>query len=72
MSALEKQEGGSHYKDMAIQPIEFIQANKLDYLQGNVIKYICRHKNKNGIEDVKKALHYCELILALDYGEGKP
>lgn len=61
---LDKQEGGNHYKQFKIQPIEFITANGLDYLQGNVIKYICRHKFKNGREDVKKAMHYLEFVLA--------
>jgi hypothetical protein len=69
VSSLETQEGGSHYKDMKIQPLEFIHANNLDYMQGNVVKYITRHKAKNGAQDVRKALHYCQLILELQYGE---
>lgn len=68
-NALEIQHGGNHYKDMKIQPIEFIHANNIDYLAGNVIKYIVRHKKKNGIEDVKKALHYCQLIIEMEYKE---
>lgn len=68
MSALDTQEGGDHYKSMAIQPVEFINANGLDFLQGNVIKYACRHKNKNGAEDVRKIIHYAQLILELQYG----
>lgn len=71
MNALEKQEGGSHYKDMAIQPVEFITANDLGFLEGNVIKYICRHHAKNGAEDIRKAIHYCELLLQTKYGEAK-
>jgi len=67
MSALDKQPGGSHYKDMAIQPIEFITANNLEYRVGNVIKYACRHQNKNGREDIEKAIHYLEMILETDY-----
>ena len=66
-AALEKQEGGSHYKNMKIQPVEFITANKLGFLEGNVIKYITRHANKNGAEDIRKAIHYCEMILATQY-----
>ncbi len=66
-NALDIQHGGNHYKDMKIQPIEFIHANNIDYLAGNVIKYIVRHKKKNGIEDVKKALHYCQLIIEMEY-----
>lgn len=61
------QVGGSHYKDMPIQPAEFIYANNIPYLEGNVIKYITRHKSKNGAQDVRKAIHYCEMILALEY-----
>jgi len=69
--ALTKQEGGNHYKDMAIQPVEFITANNLGFLEGNVVKYICRHHAKNGAEDIKKAIHYCELLLQTKYGETK-
>jgi hypothetical protein len=68
MSALDTQVSGNHYKDLAIQPVEFIYKNKMDYLSGNVIKYISRHKSKNGAEDVKKAIHYCQLILLMEYG----
>ena len=69
MRALDIQEGGDHYKKLKIQPIEFIEANSLDFLQGNVVKYITRHKDKNGSADVRKALHYCQLILELQYKE---
>lgn len=65
---LQSQVGGTHYKYLKIQPIEFIYANGLDFLQGNIIKYATRHKNKNGAEDVKKIIHYAELILKLEYG----
>jgi hypothetical protein len=68
VSALKDQVGGGHYKDMAIQPVEFIHANNIGYLEGNVLKYIVRHKTKNGEQDVRKALHYCQLILKLQYG----
>jgi len=67
-SALRKQEGGKHYSDMPIQPIEYISKNELGYIEGNVVKYITRHKNKNGAEDIKKIIHYCELLLELEYG----
>ena len=70
-AALEKQEGGSHYKDMIIQPVEYITANRLGFLEGNVIKYITRHQAKNGAEDIRKAIHYCELILATRYKDVK-
>ena len=67
-SALDKQEGGSHYKDHAILPIEYIHANKLGFIEGNVVKYITRHASKGGAEDVRKVIHYCELLLQLQYG----
>jgi hypothetical protein len=65
----EKQIGGSHYNNKAIQPIDYILENKLGYCEGNVIKYVTRHKDKNGAEDIKKAIHYLQFILANDYGE---
>jgi hypothetical protein len=67
-SALAMQEGGSHYKDLPIQPVEFFFKNAIPYLEGNVIKYVCRHRRKGGIEDLRKAQHYIALILELEYG----
>ena len=71
MNALDTQVGGDHFKDMKIQPIEFIMGNNLPFAEGNVIKYICRHRLKDGAKDIKKVIHYCELILELEYGETK-
>ena len=71
VNPLQKQEGGAHYKDMIIQPVEYITANRLGFLEGNVIKYITRHIAKNGAEDIRKAIHYCELILATRYKDIK-
>src|SRR5574337_1743063 len=68
MSALDIQSGGHHYKDCAIQPIEFIHANGLDFFQGNIVKYATRHKAKNGAEDLRKVIHYAQLALELQYG----
>jgi hypothetical protein len=68
MTNTDKQVGGDHYAKMKIQPIEFINQNELSYMQGNVIKYICRYKDKNGIEDLKKARHYIDMILEKEYG----
>ena len=68
MKPLERQEGGDHY-DLPIQPLEYIHANQLGYIEGNIIKYATRHKKKNGVEDIKKIIHYCELLLELEYGE---
>ena len=61
-SATQKQIGGKHYKDFKIQPIEFITKNKLSFIKGNIIKYVCRFDKKNGNEDIDKAIHYCELL----------
>lgn len=69
MSALDKQEGGNHYKQAKIQPLEFIHKNDLNFCQGNIIKYAFRYKNKNGVEDLKKVKHYAELLAKLEYGE---
>ena len=57
----DKQIGGKHYKSFHIQPYEFISKNNLSFFQGNVVKYVCRYITKNGIEDLKKIIHYCEL-----------
>jgi|TARA_R110000772_G_scaffold212352_1_gene322881 hypothetical protein len=56
-----RQEGGDHYSKHKIQPYTFIRANDLSFFQGNVIKYVVRYKDKNGVEDLKKIIHYCEL-----------
>ncbi len=69
--ALTKQVGGDHYRSMQIQPVEFIVANNLGFLEGNVIKYVCRHHAKHGADDIRKAIHYCELLLQMEYGEDK-
>ena len=64
---LDHQEGGSHYKKMAIQPIDFIYFNEIPFIEGNIIKYILRHKKKNGLEDLKKAKHYLEILIEKEY-----
>ena len=61
-NAWDKQVGGEHYKQYAIQPAQFALANGLDYAQSNAIKYIVRHKDKNGVQDLDKAIHYIELL----------
>jgi len=63
MKASDKQVGGVHYKDMSIQPGQFIRANGIGWYEGNAIKYICRHNAKNGKQDIEKAIHYLELVL---------
>ena len=71
MSALEEQVGGSHYKDLLIQPVEYIHANKIPFIEGNIIKYITRWKTKNGVEDLKKVRHYVDLLIELETREAK-
>lgn len=63
MNPLEEQIGGTHYKSMAIQPVEFILANDLGFCEGNIIKYTCRYKQKGGVEDLKKVIHYAQLLI---------
>jgi hypothetical protein len=65
--AITEQVGGDHYKSLKIQPVEFITANKLSFLEGCVIKRVCRHRAKNGAEDIRKAIHELNLILELEY-----
>lgn len=65
--ALQRQVGGSHYISK-IQHVEFCQANRIPWCEAAAIKYIFRHRSKNGIQDVEKAIHYLELLQALDYG----
>ena len=62
MNANDTQTGGTHYQ-VAIQPWDYIIANNLGYLEGNVIKYVTRYKNKGGIEDLRKAQHYLAKLI---------
>lgn len=68
MSAFNIQIGGGHYKDLAIQPLEFIVKNKLNWYDGSIVKYACRHKVKGGAEDLKKIIHYAQMELEQEYG----
>lgn len=68
MSALDKQVSGGHYKSLKIQPIEFIHANGIPFAEGSVIKYVTRHRAKNGAKDLEKAIHFLRLLLELEYG----
>lgn len=65
------QVGGDHYKSLKIQPTEFIHANNIPFIEGNIIKYIVRHRSKNGIEDLKKARHYIDLLIEFEYESKK-
>jgi hypothetical protein len=64
-SALDVQVDGNHYKDKGIQPVVYIHANNLGFCEGNVVKYVTRWKDKNGIKDLEKAKHYIELLIEL-------
>ena len=69
-SSLEKQVGGNHYKDCVIQPIEYIEKNNLTFCEGNIVKYVTRHRTKGeGKKDIEKVIHYAEMILDLYYNE---
>jgi len=69
MAANDKQISGSHYKSRAIEPWDYIAANKLDYFQGSAIKYITRFREKGGKRDLEKAIHFLEKLIELEYPE---
>lgn len=62
-TAIQSQVGGNHYKNMAIQPVKYALANQLGPCEANIVKYVSRWKNKNGIEDLRKARHYIDLLI---------
>ena len=62
-----KQVGGDHYSKLKIQPVDYILQNNLGYLEGNVVKYVTRHLDKNGVQDIDKAIHYLEMIKEKHY-----
>ena len=61
--ALAVQVGGDHYKDMAIQPVEYIIKNNIPFVEGNVIKYVSRWRKKNGVQDLEKAKHLLDVLI---------
>ena len=69
MNPLQTQVGGDHYAKLKIQPVEYIHANGLGFIEGSVIKYVTRHKSKNGKQDIEKAIHFLELLMEVEYGE---
>jgi hypothetical protein len=71
-SALDKQESGNHYKDKGIQPIVYIHANNLGFCEGNVVKYVTRWRDKGGEADLRKAIHYLELLIELETEKSQP
>jgi len=68
---LDIQVGGGHYKDFKIQPIEFIFANKIPFIEGSIIKYAARWRDKGGIQDLEKIKHYCDLLIQLENDNNK-
>lgn len=66
MSALDEQVGGEHYKNLAIQPVEFIHTNGIGYIEGCVIKYVTRWRSKGGLDDLLKARHYLDVLIELE------
>ncbi len=66
-TALDSQISGDHYKKLAIQPVEYVHKNNLNFLQGSIIKYVTRYKDKNGIDDLQKARHCIDLLIEMEY-----
>ena len=66
MGALDVQVAGDHYKSMAIQPVEFITKNHIPYCEANAIKYLCRWRHKGGLDDLRKAKHYIEMLMEMN------
>ena len=63
---LKEQVGGDHYSKLEIQPAVYAQRNKLSYLQGTIIKYVTRYKDKGGVEDLAKAMHSIKILIELE------
>lgn len=65
--ARDRQVAGSHYKTLAIQPAEYCQRNRLPYCESSVVRYVTRHREKNGRQDIEKAIHCLQLLLEIEY-----
>ena len=65
-TALERQEGGDHYRQMKIQPVQFIHANGIPFIEGSIIKYVSRWRSKGGVKDLEKARHFIDLLIELE------
>lgn len=70
MSANDKQHGGQHYKTLAIQPWDYVAANGLGYFDGTAIKYLTRWRDKGGVEDLRKAIHFIEKLIEVESSSG--
>lgn len=68
-TALDRQEGGDHYKNKPIQPVEYCMANGIGFMEGSVIKYVTRWRDKGGVQDLKKARHFLDMLI--EYEEGR-
>lgn len=64
--SLKKQVAGSHYKELSIQPVEYVYRNQVGFFEGNVIKYVTRWRDKGGIDDLEKAKHYLEMLIEFE------
>ena len=69
LKSLDHQEGGNHYKQFVIEPLEFAARNRIPFVEGNIVKYVCRHRFKGGLEDLKKAMHYLQVLIETEYGD---
>jgi len=69
-SALDVQEGGNHYRTLKIQPVEYIHANNIPFIEGCIIKYVTRWRSKGGLEDLKKVQHFTALLIELEHKNG--
>lgn len=67
---LSTQVGGGHYKKMVIQPVEFIHKNNIPFIEGCVIKYVSRWRDKGGVEDLRKARHFLDLLIGFETEKG--
>lgn len=71
MSALDEQVGGSHYKTMRIQPAVYCHLNNIGKLEGDAIAYVSRWRSKNGLEDIRKAIHTLQLLIEIEEQDAK-
>lgn len=71
MSALDTQVAGGHYKDLVIQPVEYIHKNRIPFIEGSVIKYVTRWRGKGGVDDLRKARHFLDILIELETEKDK-
>lgn len=66
MTALKNQVGGDHYKNLKIQPVEYITENGIPFIEGSVIKYVTRWRSKGGVKDLEKARHFLDILIEMN------